>query len=96
MAARAVIALEADDHRAGKIVLEAQNVVDVGAAPAVDRLVVVADAAEIAMPLGEEPQPQILHDVGVLVFVDENVAPAILILRENLRALAKEAQAFQQ
>ena len=43
----AVIALEPDDLGAGKVVLEAQDVVDLGAAPAVDRLVVVADAADV-------------------------------------------------
>src|SRR6185312_10784436 len=42
-----VIALEPDDLGAGKVVLEAQDVVDLGAAPAVDRLVVVADAADV-------------------------------------------------
>src|SRR5207248_5700426 len=39
---RAVIAFEADDLGAGKIVLEAQDVVDLRAAPAIDRLVIVA------------------------------------------------------
>src|SRR4051812_47353793 len=43
----AVIALQPDHCGAGKILLEAQDVVDLGAAPAVDRLVVIADAAEV-------------------------------------------------
>src|ERR1043166_6260676 len=47
MCGRAVVALEADHLRAGEIVLEAQDVVPLCAAPAVDRLVVVADAADI-------------------------------------------------
>jgi len=47
MAGGAVIALEPDHLGAGKIVLEAQDVVDLGAAPAVDRLVVIADAADV-------------------------------------------------
>ena len=47
VAGGAVIALEPDHRGAGKIVLEAQDVVDLGAAPAVDRLVVVADAADV-------------------------------------------------
>ena len=44
---RAVITLQPDHRRAGEVVLEAQDVVDLGAAPAVDRLVVVADAADV-------------------------------------------------
>ena len=47
VAGGAVIALEPDHFGAGKIVLEAQDVVDLGAAPAVDRLIVVADAADV-------------------------------------------------
>ncbi len=47
VAGGAVIALEPDHLGAGKIVLEAQDVVDLGAAPAIDRLVVVADAADV-------------------------------------------------
>ena len=43
----AVIAFEPDDLGAGKVVLEAQDVVDLGAAPAIDRLVVVTDAADV-------------------------------------------------
>ena len=50
VAGRAVIALQPDHLGAGKIVLEAQNVVDLGAAPAVDRLIVVADAADVFGP----------------------------------------------
>src|SRR5262245_57966968 len=52
----AVIALEADDPGAGKIVLEAQDVVHLRPAPAVDRLVVVADAADVF-----ERSPRLLH-----------------------------------
>ena len=50
---RAIVALELDDLGAGEILLEAQDVVDLGAAPAIDRLVVVADAADVLRsPLG--------------------------------------------
>src|SRR5262249_3656385 len=47
VAGGAVVALEADDLRARGGRLEAQVVVGLGAAPAVDRLVVVADAADV-------------------------------------------------
>ena len=134
---RAVVALQPDDLGAGKVVLEAQDVVDLGAAPAIDRLVVVADAADVLeraltprMPrradaralararsdevastglalervpasselrraaprlegrgrrsrrvaLRQQPQPQILRDVGVLVLVDQDVLEAALIV----------------
>ena len=96
VAAGAVVALEAHDHRARKIALEAQDVVDIRAAPAVDRLVVVADAAEIAAASREKPQPQILDDVGVLILVDEHVAEATLERREDVGVLPEEPEGFEQ
>ena len=47
VAGLAVIAFQPDDLGAGKVMLEAQDVVDLRAAPAIDRLVVVADAADV-------------------------------------------------
>ena len=96
MAGRAVIALEPDDFRARKIALEAQNIIDLGAAPAIDRLIVVADAADIVAPLGEQPQPQILGRVGVLIFIDEHIAEAVLIEFQDIGIFAKEPQGFEQ
>ena len=42
-----VVALQPDDLGAREIMIEPQNVIDLGAAPAVDRLVVIADAADV-------------------------------------------------
>ena len=47
MCCGSVVALEADDLGAGKILLEPQDVVDLGSAPAIDRLVVIADTADV-------------------------------------------------
>ena len=80
---RAVVLLEPDHRGAGEVLLEAQDVADLGAAPAVDRLVVVADAADVAVAAGEQPQPEVLRDVGVLVLVDEDVAEPALVLRSS-------------
>ena len=57
---RAVVLLEPDDLGAGEVLFEAEDVGDLGAAPAIDRLVVVADAAEVAARLGEQLQPVVL------------------------------------
>ena len=54
---RAIIGLQADDTRAFKILLEAEDVFHFRAAPGVNRLVVIADAADVAMTLGEQAQP---------------------------------------
>ena len=81
---RAVVLLEPGDRGAREILLEPQDVADLGAAPAVDRLVVVADAAQIAAALGQQPQPEILRDVGVLVFVDQQVPEAPLVVGKDV------------
>ena len=94
VAGRAVVALQPDHGGAGEILLEAQDVVDLGAAPAIDRLVVVADAADVAAALRQQAQPEILRDVGVLILVDQDVAEALLIVGEHVRMLAEQAQAF--
>ena len=93
---RAVIALQAHHLGAGEVLLEAQNVADLGAAPAVDRLVVVADAGDVAVPLRQQPQPQVLGDVAVLVLVDQNRAEAPLVVGQDLGLLLEQAQAMQQ
>ena len=53
---RAVVPLQPDHLGAGEVVLEAQDVVDLRAAPAVDRLVVVADAADVLWAAREWPR----------------------------------------
>ena len=92
---RAVVLLEADDRGAGKIAFEAQDVADLGAAPAVDRLVVVADAAQIAPGLGQQAQPQILGDIGVLILVDQYIAKAPVIFGENFGVRGEQGQVVQ-
>ena len=43
----AVIALEANDFRAGKIRFKAQDIIDLCSAPTVNRLVIIANNADI-------------------------------------------------
>ncbi len=93
---RTIVFLEPDYRGAGEIGLEAQDVADLGAAPAVDRLVVVADAAQIAARLGQQSQPQILSDVGVLVLVNQQIAKAPVIVGEDFGVLCEEREVVQQ
>src|SRR5258705_6327502 len=72
MGGRAVVALQADHPGAREVLLEAQDVVDLGAAPAIDRLVVVAAPADVleharrCRRLGVLPLP-VLHGERVRV-----------------------------
>ncbi|MNN21633.1 hypothetical protein D3C81_1349620 [compost metagenome] len=96
MLGRAVVTLQLDDLGAGEVAFEAQDVVHLGPAPAVDRLIVVADAADIAGRGGQQPQPQVLGDVGVLVLVHQNVAEAIAIFRRQISVLRQDGEVVQQ
>ena len=90
-----VIPFQADRPRAGEVLLEAQDVAHLGAAPGVDRLVVVADAAQIATFHREQAQPQILRDIGVLILVDQKVAEAAAVFRQHVRMAGEHRDVVQ-
>ena len=92
----AVVLLQPDHLRPLEILLEAQDVAHLGPAPAIDRLVVVAHAADVAMPAGQEPQPEILRDVGVLILVHEDVAEPAAVLREDVLVLLEHVDDVQE
>ena len=80
----AIILLEAHRVGLGKILAEVEDVPDVGAAPAVDRLVIVADHAQVAVATGELLHELVLRAIGVLVLIHKDVlepAPIFLQLR---------------
>src|SRR5262249_39267714 len=47
VAGRAIVPLQTDDLGTGKVLLEAQNIVDLGTAPAIDRLIIVTNTADV-------------------------------------------------
>ncbi len=96
VARRAVVPLQAHDLGTGEIVFETQDVVHLGAAPAVDRLIVIADAADVRRALGQQAQPQVLDDVCVLILVDQDVAETAMVVGEDVRMLEEQAQRFEQ
>jgi hypothetical protein len=65
------------------VLLELEDVAHVGAAPAVDGLVVVADDADVPVLAAEEADELELGAVGVLVLVDEDVAVALACQRAS-------------
>ena len=84
-AAGAVVLLELDHLQLRIVVGQAPQVLQGRAAPAVDRLVVVAHRGEAVAFADQFPQQLVLGGVGVLVFVDQEVAQP---LAPQLRALA--------
>ena len=96
MAGRAIVALQPDHLRSGEVLLEAQDVADLRTAPAVDPLVVVADAGDVLVPAGQEPQPEILRDIGVLVLVHQDRAKPPLIALEQVSLARQQGQPVQE
>ena len=93
---RAVVLLERDRARPGEVALEVEDVADVGAAEGVDRLIRVADGAEVPVLGREQLQQPVLRVVRVLVLVDEDVAerlaPALQRLGEALEHVDGQVQ----
>ena len=87
---RAVVLFEQDDARFGKVALEVEDVADVGGAPRVDRLVGVADDADVAVLAGEQPRELVLGDVRVLELVDQDVQEALLVLLAHVVVVAEQ------
>ena len=92
----AVVLFQPDHLCAGEILFKPQDIAHLGTAPAVDRLVVIADAADVFMPRGQEPQPEVLGDVGILIFVHEDVAEPAVVLRQKVRVILENLHAVQQ
>ena len=93
---RSVVPLELDDPGLGKVVLEVEDVSQVGAAPAINRLIGVADHRQVAMPLGEPLNEVILRPVRVLIFVDHHEAELFGIFLAYVRDLVEQLDGLQQ
>ena len=85
----AVVLFELHDRGVGVVLLELQNVADVGSSPPVDRLIIISHHADVAVPFGQRADDEILGAIRILVLVDKNVLEALLILFLDIRRLAE-------
>ena len=86
----AVVLFEGDELGVGEVLLEAEDVADVGVAPRVDRLVGVADDAEVAVLARQLLGDLVLGDVGVLELVDHDVDVAVAVALGHVGMLPQE------
>ena len=86
----AVVLLELNRVRLGEVVLELEDVAQIGAAPRVDGLVVVANYHDVLVPCGQKHRDLVLRVVGVLVLVHHDVTEAILVRGENLGVVLQQ------
>ena len=96
VAGRAVVLLKLHHLGVRVVLAEAQDVLDVRAAPAIDGLVVVAHDHEVAVLLRKQVRDRVLHGVRVLVLVHADLAEALLVAVEHLRLLAQELERLYQ
>jgi len=92
----AVVLLELHERRAREVVLKGEHVAHVGPAPAIDRLVVVADHAEVAVPPRQLLHEEVLRGVGILELVHQDVDEPVLPVRQPLGVLAEQREGMEQ
>ena len=73
---RPVVLFQLNDPGAGIVFLEIQNVANIGAAPSIDGLVFITHDTDIVVVADDVPEHQILHVIGVLIFIDHDIPEA--------------------
>ena len=96
MGGRAVVLLQPHHRGTGKVLFKPQDIAHLGAAPAIDRLVIIAHAADVAMRLRQQAQPQVLGDIGILILVHQNVPEPPLVLLQHVRVGLEDGHDMQQ
>ena len=79
---RPVVLVQNDDRGIRERPLEFEDVAYVGAPEPVNRLVAVTHHADVAMPGSQQHDQLVLHNVGVLVLVDQHVLETLLVFLE--------------
>ncbi len=93
---RTVVLLQANDGGAGKIAFEVQDIADIGAAPSINRLVLVADHADVVALLGQQAHQIVLAAVGVLIFVHHHEFVALVQALAGGVVMAQQVHGFEQ
>ena len=91
-----IVLLEADGLSLGEVVLEIEDVLDIGAAPAIDGLIFVAHNTNVVVRFGEQAHELVLAAIGVLILVDHDVAEAAIVERTGRFIVEEEADGFEQ
>src|SRR5581483_2168891 len=79
-----------------EIAMKAQDLLDIRSAPTVDRLVIVADHANIPVFTADESDDFVLGMIRVLILVDQNVSVALLVVGPNRLVIAEEAHGLEE
>ena len=88
--------LEPDDLGFREVLFEFQDVANLGAAPGVDRLVLIADGADIVARAGQKPHQLVLRTIRILVFIDEEILKASVVIVAHFPGTLQKADRFEQ
>ncbi len=93
---RAVVSFELDDLGFAEVLLEVEDVAQVGPPPLVNRLIGIADDGDVAVRFGKTADQQVLRTVGVLVLVDHHVLEFSRVELPDLLRGFEELHRFQE
>src|SRR5262249_43035023 len=91
-----IILFELDRPNPRKVLFERENVLNVGAAPAVDRLILVANDADIEMNAREMAHKPVLLAIRVLILIDHDVLETYTVLLTDRRKLVEQINGLDQ
>ncbi len=94
-AAGTVVLFQLDHLQAGEVALQAHQVLGAGAAPGIDRLIVVPHHREGGAHPHQQLDQFVLGLVGVLVLVDQQIAHLVLPLLQGVRVVPEEVDRQQ-
>ena len=90
----AVILLQLDHLRLRKYLFKIQDIADIRPSELINRLIVVADHAEISVLLRQEPYQLKLSRIGVLIFIHADITKTLLIAVEHIRIHPEQLHRF--
>ena len=79
---RAIVLFQAMQGRRPEILLETLHIFHAGAAETVNGLIVVAHREQVVVLARQQAQPGILQGIGVLELVHQDMAKALLVMRQ--------------
>ena len=92
----AIVLFELEDSEIGVLLLQIENVADVGSAKRVDALRIVTHDTEVVMTLHQLVDNKVLGKVGVLVLVDQDISELVLIKFQHVGIVAEKDIGVEQ
>jgi hypothetical protein len=96
VAGGAVVLLQFVQRRPGIVAAELVKILHTGAAPPIDRLIIVAHREQETLGTREQRQPPILDRVRVLEFVHQYVPKSRAVMLQQIRIVAPHLECAQQ